>query len=75
MYSGILSAELKDLIRKNEARFGDNDEFSLFNTSLDHDALVEKLSAALATGKTYDPVMEEWSEEGRARYLSGTTIG
>jgi hypothetical protein len=76
MYEGKVSKKLGELIHRYHERFrGDlRDGFSLFETELNHDALVARLERALSEGIPYDPRAEEWDEETRRQVESGEII-
>lgn len=65
MYEGRISSKLGELIDTYRVRFRNDpaDGFSLFYTTLAHDALVARLERALSEGKPYDPQAEEWDPE------------
>jgi len=67
MYEGRMTSELGALIDRYHKQFKDDpaDGFSLFDTGLDHDALIARLERALAEGKPYDPQAEEWDPKTR----------
>lgn len=62
-----MTSALGTLIDRYRQQFRDNpaDGFSLFYTTLSHDALVARLERALLEGKPYDPQAEEWDSETR----------
>jgi|GEM_PF-1229128 hypothetical protein len=76
MYEGRMPEKLGELIDRYHERFKDdaNDGFSLFDTTLSHDALVVRLERALVEGKPYDPQAEEWDEKTRKAVESGEMI-
>lgn len=65
MYEGRMSSKLGELVDRYRVRFRNDpaDGFSLFYTTLSHDALVARLERALSEGKPYDPQTEEWDPE------------
>ena len=69
MYEGKVSKRLGELIDQYHTRFREDprDGFSLFETNLDHDALVARLEGALSEGIPYDPRAEEWDPKERAK--------
>jgi hypothetical protein len=76
MDQGQISPRLGDLIDRYHAAFRDNpdDGFSLFETTLDEDALIVRLERALKEGKPYNPRVEEWSPELRKQVESGAIL-
>jgi hypothetical protein len=72
----VLSPRLQTLVASYKEKFrGDpGDGFSLFETTLDEDALIARLERALAEGKPYDPDVEEWTPELRKQVESGAVL-
>lgn len=72
MVGDVLSQQLYDLMDQYKARFKEMP--SLFETTLDQDALIARLKRALAEGKPYDPRTEEWPPEFRKQVESGAVL-
>jgi hypothetical protein len=71
-----LSSRLGAVIDRYQAFFHDNPDngFSLFETTLDDVNLISRLERALAEGKPYNPLLEEWSTELRRKVESGEIL-
>jgi hypothetical protein len=76
MYQELLSPRLGYLIDSYQAKFFDNPDngFSLFETTLDDEALIRRLEKALFDGEPYNPRLEEWSPEFRKQVESGSIL-